>query len=208
LSGAMPLGGVEERPQVAALLRSRAVSAARLESALAGRPVPVVEGPHCTFVFRGEADGVAVEHRVAGLPVPLPLRRSRGSDLWFVTADFPRGARVEYRLLVRRGDRVESILDPLNQRVARGPTSEMSVLEADGYVTPDWTQPRLAQARAGDPVCARARASRASVSAAGHARRQGVPRVLGVRNRSRQPHAPAVDGGLLRGLHAPGQPHA
>jgi len=140
VSGALPAPSLGERPSLIAALRARSVSPAAVDALLADRQVPVVEGPRCTFLWRGDADSVAVEHRVLGLPVPLTMHRLRGSDLWFVTAGFPRGSRVEYRILVRHGDRVESTLDPLNPRTARGPTSQMSVLEAQGYATPDWTQ--------------------------------------------------------------------
>jgi len=129
-----------QRSSVITALQAKGVTPAVVEHLLEQHGVPIVEGPTCTFVWRGDADLVAVEHRVAGLPAPLPMRRLRSSDLWYVTTQFPRGARVEYRLMVRHGDRVENMLDPLNPRVARGPTSEMSVLLTDGYVTPDWTQ--------------------------------------------------------------------
>ena len=103
--------------------------------------MPLVEGSASTFLFVGGADAVAVEHGVVGIERPLPMRRLRGTDLWYATIELPRGARVEYRLLVRHGDHVESILDPLNPRERTGPASHMSVLEADGYAAPWWTRP-------------------------------------------------------------------
>lgn len=68
------------------------------------------------------------------------MRRLRGTDLWHASMELPPGARVEYRLLVRRGDQVESILDPQNPRIQTGPASEASVLEARGYETPWWAR--------------------------------------------------------------------
>jgi enterochelin esterase family protein len=97
-----------------------------------------VEGSACTFLFLGQADAVAVEHGVVGIESPLPMRRLRSTDLWYVSVELPHGARVEYRLLVRHGDHVESILDPRNPRQAVGPASHNSVLEAQGYQTPWW----------------------------------------------------------------------
>lgn len=108
---------------------------------LAEHAFPLVEGANCTFVWRGDADAVAVEHRVVGLPAPVPLERAGATDLWYATLELPRQARFEYRFLVRRGDHVESVLDPLNPRTAHDPMSEKSVLETDGYVTPDWAVP-------------------------------------------------------------------
>src|ERR1035437_5214567 len=103
--------------------------------------IPLVDGPTSTFLWRGEADWVGVEHRMPDVPIPLPLRRLKGTDLWYASVELPRGARVQYRLLVRRGEHTESMNDPLNKRVVGEPIGSQSVLEADGYVVPDWTRP-------------------------------------------------------------------
>jgi enterochelin esterase-like enzyme len=124
-------------PAIAAL-REHAASTAAVEALFAAHAIPLIEGTASTFVWRGDADSVAVDHRVMGLTLPLPMHRIANSDLWYATVELPQGARIEYRILVRRGDSVENILDPSNPRVAVGPVGEMSVLEADGYVTPDW----------------------------------------------------------------------
>jgi enterochelin esterase family protein len=127
-------------PQRRALtkLRAEGVSAAAIDRLLAATRVPLVEGAACTFLFRGHADGVAVEHAVSGLPAPLQLKRLRRSDLWYASIELPAGSRVEYRLLVRHGDRIENILDPLNPEIATGPVGTTSVLRAQGYETPSW----------------------------------------------------------------------
>jgi enterochelin esterase family protein len=121
--------------------RSATVKHPPLSKLLAAHTTPIVEGTRSTFIWRGEAEAVGVEHRVMGLPHPLPLRRTRGTDLWSATIELPRGARVEYRLVIRRGGHVDNILDPLNPRVATGPMSEASVLLAGGYVSPAWAEP-------------------------------------------------------------------
>jgi enterochelin esterase-like enzyme len=123
---------------VIARLRGEGPTPEAIDRLLAENPVPVVEGSSCTFVWRGQADAVAIEHRVVGLPAPLALRRLPGSDIWYATVTLPRGARVEYRVLIRRGTDVESVLDPLNPREATGPLTTASVLEAEGYATPPW----------------------------------------------------------------------
>jgi len=121
-------------------LRADGVRPAAIDRLLAENRVPLVEGSACTFLYRGQADEVGVEHGVTAVPFPLPLRRLRRSDLWFATLELPPGSRIEYRLRVRHGDRVESILDPLNPESVSGPASTMSVLRAQGYQTPWWTQ--------------------------------------------------------------------
>jgi enterochelin esterase family protein len=123
-------------------LRAEGVKPAAIDRLLADNRVPIVEGMACTFLYRGDADAVAVEHAVTGLPRPLPLKRLRRSDLWFATIDLPPGSRIEYRMLVRHGDHVEDMLDPLNPETATGPASTMSVLRAQGYETPWWALPQ------------------------------------------------------------------
>jgi enterochelin esterase-like enzyme len=122
-------------------LLSEGNSPEAIDQLLREHQVPLVDGPTCTFLWRGEADWVGVEHRMLGVPIPLPLRRLKGTDLWHASVELPRGARVQYRLLVRHGEHTESMNDPLNPRVVGDPVGSQSVLEADGYTTPDWTFP-------------------------------------------------------------------
>jgi enterochelin esterase family protein len=119
-------------------LRAHGGSPQAVEQLVAERGVPLVEGSACTFLWCGEADAVAVEHRVVGLPAPLPLHRMKRSDVWYATVELPRASRVEYRILIRRGDDIENTLDPLNPRQAIDPGGTKSVLHGDGYETPDW----------------------------------------------------------------------
>ena len=122
-------------------LRSEGSSPEAIDQLLREQRIPLVEGPTCTFLWRGEADWVGVDHRMLGVPIPLPLRRLKGTDLWYASVELPRGARIQYRMLVRRGEHEESMNDPLNPRVVGDPIGSQSVLEADGYVTPDWAHP-------------------------------------------------------------------
>jgi enterochelin esterase-like enzyme len=128
-------------PRALTRLRSEGNSPEAIDQLLREQRIPLVEGTTCTFLWRGEADAVAIEHRMLEMPMPLPLRRLKGTDLWYASVELPRGARIQYRILVRRGDHTESIDDPLNPRVVGDAIGSQSVLEADGYVTPDWTYP-------------------------------------------------------------------
>jgi len=130
------------RPQRAlARLRSEGNTPEAIDTLLREHRIPLVEGPTCTFLWRGEADWVGIEHRTMGVPIPLPLRRLKGTDLWHASLELPREARIQYRILVRRGEHQESMNDPLNQRVVGDALGSQSVLKTDGYVTPDWTYP-------------------------------------------------------------------
>jgi enterochelin esterase-like enzyme len=114
---------------------------AAVDRFLARHEIPVIEGPRATFVYRGEADEVFLIHRIFGLPDHLPLRRLRGTDLWYVVLELPEGSRVEYQLEVARGGQREQINDPLNPHLAHSPVGSSSVCYASGHVIPDWTRP-------------------------------------------------------------------
>jgi enterochelin esterase family protein len=116
---------------------------AAVDRFLAEHQVPVIEGPHCTFLYRdqaGDTDEVHVRHRIVGQPQREPMRRIEGTSLWYVGIELPEGSRVEYQLEVRRGEAVEQINDPLNPNVAHSPVGSSSVCQAHGYVTPEWTR--------------------------------------------------------------------
>ena len=111
--------------------------------------VPIVEGARCTFLFRGEADEVHVVQRIVGLPNRLPLRRLRGTDLWYLVLELPEGSRIEYQIEVRRGEHYERFNDPLNPHLSHSPMGSSSICFAYGYETPEWTLPDP-DARPGD----------------------------------------------------------
>ncbi len=117
------------------------IDEAAVDRFLAAHEIPIVEGRHCTFLFRGEADEVHLAQRILGLPSRLPMRRIPESTLWYVVLKVPEGSRVNYQLEVRRGDQVERFNDPLNPKLSHSPFGASSVCFADGYITPDWTFP-------------------------------------------------------------------
>jgi enterochelin esterase-like enzyme len=133
------------------LRERRPLDAAAVDRFLARNGVPVVEGARCTFLFRGEADQVLLVHHIFGLPGPMPLRRLRGTDLWYLVLELPEGSRVEYQLEVVRDGHRERFNDPLNPRLAHSPVGSSSVCYAHGHVVPDWTRPD-AEARPGSLV--------------------------------------------------------
>ena len=101
---------------------------------------PIIEGERATFIWRGEADGAQVRHRVVGLPDPLAMKRLPGTDLWAVTTVLPEGSRVEYQIEVRRGARHEQFNDPLNPRLAHSPLGSSSVCASLGYEVEVWSR--------------------------------------------------------------------
>jgi enterochelin esterase family protein len=106
-----------------------------------GRTFPIVEGPHATFVWRGEADGVTLRHWIFGLESDSSLVRVPNTDLWYLTLDIPHGSRVEYKYELHRGGVNQWIEDPRNPNRARDPFGANSVLQGEGYEVPDWVEP-------------------------------------------------------------------
>ena len=115
--------------------------AAAVDAFLAGRTSPVIEGDRATFLYRGDADDVAVIHWIVGLSNRIPLQRIDGTDLWYVVFELPAGSRVEYKLDVRRGEHSEWVDDPLNPRTSHNPFGTNSAAYGRGYQTPEWTGP-------------------------------------------------------------------
>ena len=133
------------------LRERKPLDATAVDRFLARHEVPIVEGSRCTFLYRGEADHVSLAQRVEGLPELLPLRRLRGTALWYLVLELPEGSRVNYQLEVRHGDHVERINDPLNEKLSYSPVGTSSVCFAHGYESPGWTMPNP-DARPGELV--------------------------------------------------------
>ena len=102
---------------------------------------PLADPDGVTFVYRGEADEVMLQHWVYGLPSAQPLHRLGDTDLWHLFVEIPRGSRIEYKLDIIRGGNGEWITDPLNPLTAEDPFGRNSVCRAHGYLRPDWTLP-------------------------------------------------------------------
>ena len=97
------------------------IDEAAVDRFLTSHEVPIVEGRHCTFLFRGEADEVHLAQRILGLPNRLPMRQIPATTLWYTVLKVPEGSRVNYQLDVRRGHHSERFNDPLNPKLSHSP---------------------------------------------------------------------------------------
>ena len=149
---------------------------------------PIREGPHTTFVFRGEASSVLLGHWLFGTSAALEMESVPNSDLWFLTLDLPAASRVEYRFQRVQGADAEWILDPLNERTVRDPFGVWSVCHGEGYEPPDWTGE--------DPQVGRGELTATAVPSRMFGRREvSVYTPVGFRNRRRYPLLLVLDGG-------------
>ncbi len=121
--------------------REAELTASDVDAFLAARTSPIIEGDRATFLFRGDADEVLVQHRVVGLPHPIRMQRLGRTRLWYAVVHLPPRSRVEYHLEVVRDGHGEHRNDPLNPHLARNPMGSESVARAEGYDVPDWVLP-------------------------------------------------------------------
>jgi len=149
---------------------------------------PLVDGSDVTFVWIGHADSVNVRHWVYGLESSTDLHRVHNTDIWVLTLEIPANSRVEYKFEVHRHGRGEWVEDPLNPARARDPFGHNSVLQGDGYVTPEWTiRDPLARTGTLDPF---------AVDSAVFGRREGLLYLPARFRRSRQYPLLVVHDGL------------
>lgn len=122
-----------------ALLAGGKPSSEAIDRFLAEHSFPLVEGHRVTFVFRGHADRVLLQHFIYGLPTSQPFHRVRGTDLWYFVIQLRRRSRLQYKLNVIHGDQHAWILDPLNPERAHDPFGANSVCHTEGAERPAWT---------------------------------------------------------------------
>jgi enterochelin esterase-like enzyme len=115
------------------------LTAKAIDEFLGQHTFPLVEGPSVTFVYRGDADSVLLQHFIYGLPTSRPFKRVKGSDLWYLVLEVPAESRIEYKLNIVHGSHHQWIRDPLNPLAARDPFGANSVATTTGYDRPDWT---------------------------------------------------------------------
>jgi enterochelin esterase family protein len=123
------------------LEEKRRLTAKHIDAFIEEHDFPLVEGPCVTFVFRGEATRVLLQHFIYGLPTSQPFHRLRTTDLWYLVVEVPPNSRIEYKLNVARGQKHRWIRDPLNPHLARDPFGANSVVYSEGYEVPDWVEP-------------------------------------------------------------------
>ncbi len=133
------------------LTRREPPSAEAIDRFIAEHTFPIVEGSAVTFVYRGEADAVLLQHFIYGLETSQPFQRVAGTDLWYLVLELPEKSHVQYKINVVTGADQNWILDPLNPHRALDPFGANSVARTAGTERPAWTYPDP-EARPGEIV--------------------------------------------------------
>jgi enterochelin esterase family protein len=128
-------------PAIRELQQTRPLDPGAIDRFLATRSFPIVEGGSVTFVYRGPADGVQLQHWIFGLPSSQPFARLADTDLWYLAIELPPRSRLEYKFELTLAGERQLINDPLNPFLARDPYAQNSVCHGSGYEIPPWTLP-------------------------------------------------------------------
>ncbi len=123
------------------LEQSPLVTEQAVDEFLSGRTFPLVEGPSVTFVYRGAADSVFLQHWIYGLEASQPFQSLPGTDLWYLVMEVPPESRFEYKFEVVHGPHRRLVQDPLNPDTAKDPFGANSVCHSERHEVPEWTRP-------------------------------------------------------------------
>lgn len=138
----------EEAPEPPAMLADLVAATAGssepeavIDRFLEGRPLPLVDGERVVFLWRGEADDVAVAGEMIGMRREEPMHRLEGTDLWWWETEIDRRARMSYLFFVDLEPRV----DPSHERVVTatilGPDMNWQrdqPVEMSWFAMPEW----------------------------------------------------------------------
>lgn len=132
---------------LARLLGAAPPSLRLIERFLEHHSFPLQEGRVTSFIYRGRAESVLLQHWIDGAQSPLPFQRFVDGELWHLSLELPDQARFEYKLEVVADGESRLIRDPLNPQLAHDPFGTNSVCYGPDYVIPDWTRLDPAAAR-------------------------------------------------------------
>jgi outer membrane protein assembly factor BamB len=111
-----------EVPAILARVAEADDPGAAADELLAGRDLPLFDGERAIFVWRGEADDVAVAGDMIGMRREEKMHRLAGTDLWWWATELDPRARVSYLFFVD----YEPAIDPSHDRRVKS-----TVLAAD-----------------------------------------------------------------------------
>jgi len=123
-----------------AIARERDRAPLLVEAFVRAQTFPLMDRDTATFFFWDglATDAVYLQHWVFGLASRQQFQRIPHTHAFYLPLDLPRGARVEYKFEVVRGDQSHLMQDPRNPRRAYDPFGSNSVCPASSYSEPEW----------------------------------------------------------------------
>jgi enterochelin esterase family protein len=101
----------------------------------AQKQMPLIEQQRrVTFLFRGEADDVAITGDMIGMQQEEPMKRLPGTDVYYFTSELEPDARINYRFIKNFE---ENIADPLNPKT----TPDRRGNPISWLAMPQWKEP-------------------------------------------------------------------
>src|SRR5688500_10543163 len=99
--------------------------------------IPLIVDSRAYFIYRGKATDVALAGDWTHWQIASSLKRLEGTDLFYRALEFPRTARLQYKLLVDGN----FAIDPGNARVSREGFGVNSEFWMSDYVDHSWLRP-------------------------------------------------------------------
>ncbi len=112
-----------------------------VEAFLADRDLPLADGDEVVFLYRGEADDVAVAGEMIGARTEEPMQRLEGTDLWWWSTELDPKARVSYLYFVDYQPRVDPAHERHGLSTLLGPDMNFNFgppMSVSWYAGPEW----------------------------------------------------------------------
>jgi hypothetical protein len=112
-----------------------------LNSYLAERELPVVDGEQVVFLWRGEAEDVAIAGDMIGMRREEPMQRLAGTDLWWWGTELDRHARISYLFFVDYVPTTDPTHERTTQSTVLGPDMNWNrgeSVQMSWFAMPEW----------------------------------------------------------------------
>jgi len=119
-----------------------------LDSFFGGRELPLVNGEEVVFVWRGEAEDLAIAGDMIGMRREEPMHNMPGTDLWWWSTKMHPRARASYMFYVDYTPTTDPTHDRVTQSTILGPDMNWrrdEGVEMSWFAMPDWPGLKLAK---------------------------------------------------------------
>jgi outer membrane protein assembly factor BamB len=127
--------------KLAAEVRAGGEPATVVDRFLAGRELPLVDGEEVVFLWRGDAQDVALAGDMIGMRREERMHRLEGTDLWWWATELDRRARMSYLFFVDYAPRLDPSHDRRAMSTVLGPDMNWNrgePMEVSWFAMPDW----------------------------------------------------------------------